>query len=348
MRYAYIYFILLCVVNIEAIEESLDEEEKEEEHKSESKEDKDIHEAVINDSSRFSTPTHASDTSTEGGGKGEGKGEGPMASEDVIAMIQALIVQINNRVDVVSIPGKIIKVKQIVGELREEFAKEYAHVSSSGEPIDPTASATVKPSNEGKDGDEDEEELSSTYIPDGEVDPRLLLAKIQQALDLLESQFLTQFQQEAQGVHELFPSTSSSSSSPSTTPSSSSSSRSMNTSDEDPTLAVQLMKQRLAIKSYPPRRDGITLITHANPLPLEANIAQQLDELCPKLLSTPRLEDKALRCVFSIGFECAAIDVDLLVRMEGGRLGLQPSHMLTAMDTDDIFGHFMLSRKYQQ
>ena len=268
-----------------------------------------------------------------------------MNSEDVIAMIQALIVQINNRVDVVSIPGKIIRVKQIVGELREEFAKEYAHVASSDEPIDPTTSATAKPSNEGEDGDEDEEELPSTYIPDGEDDPRVLLAKIQQALDLLESQFLTQFQQEAQGVHELFPSTSSSLS---TTPSSSSSSGRTTASDEDPTLAVQLMKQRLAIKSYPTRRDGIPLITHANPLPLEANIAQQLDELCPKLLSTPRLEDKALRCVFSIGFECAAIDVDLLVRMEGGRLGLQPSHMLTASDTDDIFGHFMLSRKYQQ
>ena len=310
-------------------------------HKSESKEDKDIHEAAFNDSSRFSTPTHASDTSTEGGGKGEGKGEDPMTSEDVIAMIQALIVQINNRVDVVSIPGKIIKVKQIVGELREEFAKEYAYVASSDEPIYPAASASapVKLS----DGDEEEEELPSTYIPDSEDDPRVLLAKIQQALDLLESQFLTQFQQEAEGVHELFPSTSSSSS---TTPSSSSSS-SKPTSDEDPTLAVQLMKQRLAIKSYPPRRDGIPLITNANPLPLEANIAQQLDELCPKLLSTPRLEDKALRCVFSIGFECAAIDVDLLVRMEGGRLGLQPSHMLTASDTDDIFGHFVLSRKYQ-
>lgn len=72
----------------------------------------------------------------------------------------------------------------------------------------------------------------------------------------------------------------------------------------------------------------------------EIAIAAQLDALCPPLSSTPRLQDKAIRAVLSIGVDVVVVDADCSAAM--GPLGLLPADLLTSDDTDSLFGYFMI------
>lgn len=69
-------------------------------------------------------------------------------------------------------------------------------------------------------------------------------------------------------------------------------------------------------------------------------ICQALDEMCPPLRSSPRLQDKTLRAVLSIGIDCIVADADLAPLL--GQIQVHPEQMLHSDDTDGIFGVFML------
>jgi hypothetical protein len=65
-----------------------------------------------------------------------------------------------------------------------------------------------------------------------------------------------------------------------------------------------------------------------------------LNEYCPQLRSTPRLQDKALRCVFSVGVDVVILDAELSAM--AGKLALRPDDMLPSSATDKIFGNFSM------
>ena len=69
-------------------------------------------------------------------------------------------------------------------------------------------------------------------------------------------------------------------------------------------------------------------------------INKTLDQLCPPLASTPLLQDKCLRVVFSVGVETVIIDAMTYAHI--GKLSLQPKDMLASDDTEDVFGSFMV------
>lgn len=71
---------------------------------------------------------------------------------------------------------------------------------------------------------------------------------------------------------------------------------------------------------------------------VEKVIGSALDELCPKLASTPRLQDKALRTVFSVGIDAMMIDAELSSLM--GKNQLSPKDLLKPQDTEGVFGYF--------
>lgn len=72
-----------------------------------------------------------------------------------------------------------------------------------------------------------------------------------------------------------------------------------------------------------------------------AKAREHLDILCPKLGSTTLLEDKALRLIFSIGYEVCVLDSDLSAAV--GRLRLTLKDMLSAKDAENVFGVFQIT-----
>jgi len=72
-------------------------------------------------------------------------------------------------------------------------------------------------------------------------------------------------------------------------------------------------------------------------------ICQALDELCPQLRSSPRLQDKTLRAVLSIGIDCVVADADLAPLL--GKIEVTSTQMLHSDDTDGVYGVFMLPQE---
>jgi hypothetical protein len=82
----------------------------------------------------------------------------------------------------------------------------------------------------------------------------------------------------------------------------------------------------------------IVLISGAYPESTEESIRQYLDDMCPALKSTPRLQDKALRAVMSVGIDVTVIDAELSASI--GKLALKPSDLISSDETDELFGTF--------
>lgn len=85
---------------------------------------------------------------------------------------------------------------------------------------------------------------------------------------------------------------------------------------------------------------GTDLVTGLNSPALEEYFVDSLDELCPPLVSTPLLQEKALRLVFSIGIDVVIVDAERSAQL--GKLALKPSDLLTSQQTDDAFEYFKL------
>ena len=70
---------------------------------------------------------------------------------------------------------------------------------------------------------------------------------------------------------------------------------------------------------------------------------QELDDNCSLLESTPKLEDKALRVVLSVGCEVVIVEAELSAYLR--KLELSPDDLLTSDQTDLLFGEFGVSIK---
>jgi len=65
-------------------------------------------------------------------------------------------------------------------------------------------------------------------------------------------------------------------------------------------------------------------------------IKSALDELCPRLASSPRLQEKALRCVFSVGMDLVMLQSEVSAAL--GPLRLEPQQILSSQESDAVFG----------
>ncbi len=73
---------------------------------------------------------------------------------------------------------------------------------------------------------------------------------------------------------------------------------------------------------------------------LERGIAGALDSLCPALESTPKLQDKALRAVFSVGVDAVMMDSELSAMM--GKIALTKTDVLRPQETLEVFSGLIL------
>jgi hypothetical protein len=69
--------------------------------------------------------------------------------------------------------------------------------------------------------------------------------------------------------------------------------------------------------------------------------AARLDTLCPPLAATPRLQDKAVRAVLSVGVEVLVVDAASSAAM--GPLRVAPGDLVTSDQTDALFGAFSVT-----
>lgn len=91
--------------------------------------------------------------------------------------------------------------------------------------------------------------------------------------------------------------------------------------------------------------EEVILVDGIMPQEVQAVLGSVLDDLCPALSSTPRLEDKALRVVFSVGIDCVIVDASISAYLEP--ISLSSNDLLTSDDTEDVFGEFMVPGKVQ-
>lgn len=82
------------------------------------------------------------------------------------------------------------------------------------------------------------------------------------------------------------------------------------------------------------------LLSGIHPPQLEHAISQALDELCPELESTPRLEEKAFRIALSVGTEAVMVEGNHSDKIQKFRL--KKSDMLESEDTEEVFGSFIV------
>lgn len=92
--------------------------------------------------------------------------------------------------------------------------------------------------------------------------------------------------------------------------------------------------------------ETLTLISGLHHKSLEKHLASSLDMICPELRSSPSLQSKALRIVFSVGVDIVIVDADASAMM--GKLSISPSDILASDSTDRIFGSFFLPRRAVQ
>jgi hypothetical protein len=73
---------------------------------------------------------------------------------------------------------------------------------------------------------------------------------------------------------------------------------------------------------------------------MSQDVGEALNELCPELATTPRLQDKVLRAVLSVGIDCVVADAEMAPILD--RPHVLAKDLLHSDDTDDIFGTFII------
>lgn len=74
--------------------------------------------------------------------------------------------------------------------------------------------------------------------------------------------------------------------------------------------------------------------------PLAAMINETLDELCPALSSTPLVQQKALRIVFSVGIDVMLVDAESSAYL--GKFNIAPKDLINSSQSEKIFGSFCI------
>ena len=88
--------------------------------------------------------------------------------------------------------------------------------------------------------------------------------------------------------------------------------------------------------------EEVVLVDGIMPDEVQSVLGAALDSLCPFLASTPSLQDKTLRTVFSVGVDIAIVDSSLSAYLDP--LTLTPSDLLSSDKTDSVFGEFMIPK----
>ena len=86
--------------------------------------------------------------------------------------------------------------------------------------------------------------------------------------------------------------------------------------------------------------NSIPLLSGILPAKAERKMGESLNNLCPHLVTSPRLEDKALRLIFSVGVDVMVVDAISCAVI--GKLAVRPSDLLPIAATEKIFGNFMI------
>jgi hypothetical protein len=103
------------------------------------------------------------------------------------------------------------------------------------------------------------------------------------------------------------------------------------------------MSQEMRRLTEMSRIPDLILVSGMGTPDVEAYFGQELDDHCVLLESTPRLQDKALRCVFSVGCELAIVDAELSALLP--KITLNPIDLLTADETNEVFGNFGMQKE---
>lgn len=94
------------------------------------------------------------------------------------------------------------------------------------------------------------------------------------------------------------------------------------------------------------RVPDLILVSGLSDIDTEEYFSKELDDHCVLLESTPKLQDKAIRIVLSVGCEVVIIDSELSSCIK--KLTLSPLDLLTSDETNDIFGNFGLQREDEE
>eukprot|EP01038_Epipyxis_sp_PR26KG_P008494 gene8494-11480_t len=73
---------------------------------------------------------------------------------------------------------------------------------------------------------------------------------------------------------------------------------------------------------------------------IDQPLGDALNQICPPLASTPRLQDKALRIVLSVGIDIVMLDAELSAMV--GKFSLTENDLIDATATDNVFGKFIM------
>ena len=106
---------------------------------------------------------------------------------------------------------------------------------------------------------------------------------------------------------------------------------------EDESVAVQLSSNNYDEKEFMP---DMPLVSGLYSSRVERLLADSLDNLCPSLTSTPLLQEKALRVVFSQGVEVMIIDAEHSAML--GKLKLAYDELLTPEETLGVIENFQI------
>jgi hypothetical protein len=106
-----------------------------------------------------------------------------------------------------------------------------------------------------------------------------------------------------------------------------------------PTSAIAASKVHKKASLSKPSSE-INLLQHAMSEKLQMMINETLNELCPALTSTPLVQQKALRIVFSVGVDVVIVDAETSAYI--GKFSLTPRDLINSDQTENIFGSFCI------
>ena len=86
------------------------------------------------------------------------------------------------------------------------------------------------------------------------------------------------------------------------------------------------------------RVPDLILISGLSPPETEIYFGKELDDHCILLESTPKLQDKAMRLVLSIGCEVVIVDSEMSACLK--KISLTPKDLITSDESNEVFGNF--------
>jgi hypothetical protein len=103
-----------------------------------------------------------------------------------------------------------------------------------------------------------------------------------------------------------------------------------------------VIQRGFGLISSPKDEIELNLISGFNDEVVEEKLTLALNVMCPELESSQRLQDKALRLVFSVGVDAVLVDAESSGYM--GKIAIQPEDLLSSEATEGVFGTFCIPK----